>query len=76
MGGTFFFFFGFLMVAGPVLLLAVAVRVIAGGVGRRDSAGPDGAVGDARRILDERYARGDLTTEEYRDRLRVLTGGA
>lgn len=26
----------------------------------------------ARRILDERYARGDLDTEEYRERLQTL----
>lgn len=26
----------------------------------------------ARRILDERYARGELSTEEYRERLETL----
>lgn len=29
----------------------------------------------ARRLLDERYARGDLMTEEYRERIRVLGEG-
>jgi putative membrane protein len=29
-------------------------------------------LGEARRILDERYARGDLTTEEYRERIQGL----
>ncbi len=28
----------------------------------------------AREVLDERYARGELTTEEYRERLSVLGG--
>ncbi|MBC7762305.1 MAG: SHOCT domain-containing protein, partial [Candidatus Saccharibacteria bacterium] len=27
---------------------------------------------EARRLLDERYARGELSTEEYQERLRVL----
>jgi putative membrane protein len=26
----------------------------------------------ARQVLDERYARGEITTEEYRERLRAL----
>jgi uncharacterized membrane protein len=29
-------------------------------------------VTDAKRILDERYAKGELTTEEYRERLNNL----
>ncbi|WP_253907990.1 SHOCT domain-containing protein [Arthrobacter sp. H20] len=29
----------------------------------------------ARRILDERYAKGELSTEEYRERLEVLGDG-
>lgn len=28
----------------------------------------------ARELLEERYARGELTTEEYRERLEVLGG--
>jgi putative membrane protein len=28
----------------------------------------------ARQILDERYARGELDTEEYRERLQTLGG--
>lgn len=28
----------------------------------------------ARELLDERYARGELTTEEYRERLETLGG--
>lgn len=28
-----------------------------------------------RQILDERYAKGELTTEEYRERLAVLSEG-
>ncbi|GAB3034537.1 hypothetical protein GCM10027052_10390 [Parafrigoribacterium mesophilum] len=32
--------------------------------------------GASRQILDERYARGELTTDEYRERLKVLGEGS
>lgn len=65
-------FFGFLMMVGVVV---VVVRVIAGGVrrGTDEPARPRGRPeSEARRLLDERYARGELSTEEYQERLRVL----
>jgi len=68
-------FFGFLMMVGVVLLVVVVVRVIAGGVrrGTDEPAHPRGRPeSEARRLLDERYARGELSTEEYQERLRVL----
>ena len=66
---------------GIVLLVVLAVRVLGGGISRDASAdtspGPRG--GDrplgrsrAREVLDERYARGELSTDEYRERLQVL----
>lgn len=64
-------FFGFLMMVGVVLLVVVVVWVIAGGV-KRGTDEPARSGSEARRLLDERYARGDLTTEEYQERLRVL----
>ncbi len=64
-------FFGVLMMVGVVLLVVVVVRVIAGGV-RGGTDGPARPGSQARRLLDERYARGDLTTDEYQERLRVL----
>ena len=67
-------FFGFLMMVGVVLLVAVVVRVIAGDVrGTNESARPTVRLkSGARRLLDERYARGELSSEEYQERLRVL----
>lgn len=69
-------FFGLLMMVGVVLLVVVVVRVIAGGVrggGAIESARPRGRPETpARQLLDERYAHGELTTEEYHERLRVL----
>lgn len=70
--------FGALLLAGLLLLTVVAVRVIGGGV-RRDGPGAGGPGRDAgdegRRLLDERYARGEISTEEYQQRRRVLDEG-
>ncbi len=65
-------FFAALLAAGLGLLLMVVVLIVGGGV-RRDRAGGDR--GSARRLLDERYARGEISTEEYRQRRRALDGG-
>ena len=68
-------FFGLLMVAGLILLVVVLVRVAGGGLRRGDGGGtdrPTPAYNEATRLLDERYARGELGTEEYQERLRVL----
>lgn len=70
-------FFGALLVVGLLLLVVVAVRAVGGGV-RRDGAPKPAAHEEAqraRRLLDERYARGEISTEEYRDRRRVLDEG-
>lgn len=69
--------FGALVMVGVVLLIVLAVRVIGGGVSSRSSApgptvGTPPGPGRARDVLDERYARGELTTEEYQERLREL----
>ena len=69
--------FGALVMVGVVLLVVLAVRAIGGGVSSRPSgpgptSGSRSGPGRAREVLDERYARGELTTEEYQERLRVL----
>ena len=66
-------FYGVLLVLGVVLLVVTAVRVLVEGLetGSGRAGLPNGA-GGARRILDERYAAGELSTEEYQHRLRVL----
>ena len=66
-------FFGILIMVGVVLLVVLLVRILAGGV-KRDAGGTTGEqrVSSARQLLDERYARGELDAEQYRERVRVL----
>lgn len=70
MGGMFMmwplmFLFLALIVAGLVALILVIVRLARTGTGVRESSG-------ARRILDERYARGEVDDDEYRRRRDAL----
>lgn len=53
---------GLVAVAGLAVLIVVIVRAASGGV----------AAKTPRQILDERYAKGELTTQEYTERLTVL----
>ena len=74
-GMWWFWLFGLLVVLGISLVVVVLVRVLGGGVNRSGYAGLGGrppGPGQARRILDERYARGELSTEEYREHLQEL----
>jgi len=73
--------FGLLLLVGVALLVVLVVRALGGGISRdaptRDVApGVDSsrrpARSRAREILDERYARGEVSTEEYRERLQTL----
>ena len=72
--------FGLLLLVGIALLVVVAVRVFSGGgnagrpSGYGEAPGAGGAPGRtrARDILDERFAKGELTAEQYREQLRVL----
>jgi len=70
MGGMFMmwplmFLFLALAIAGLVALILVIIRLARNGTDSRDSAG-------ARRILDERYARGEIDDDEYRRRRNAL----
>jgi putative membrane protein len=74
---TMMILYGALLVVGVTLLAITVVRVLAGGVA--DSSGsppvaPWDAGGSAGRILDERYAAGELSTEDYQQRRRILEG--
>lgn len=73
MGGGMFF--GVLLL-GLVHLLVIGVWAVLGGVQRGGSGSTSrsqrGFEPEARRLLDERYARGEITTDEYQERLRVL----
>jgi len=73
--------FGLLLIVGLVLLAVLVVRSLAGGAGSgagsRAGSAATSAPGPlppsrARQILDERYARGEVSTEEYHEHLRSL----
>jgi len=72
-----------LLLIGIALLVLLAVRTAGGGLrggygqgrlGRPDSPPPGGG-NRARQILDERFAKGELTADQYREQLRVLGEG-
>ena len=67
--------FGLLVIAGLVLLVVVLVRVVGGGVDK--TGGPDAKEGERSRaeaFLAKRYARGEIDTAQYTERLRHLRG--
>lgn len=66
-GGGWMWLWGTLMMLSWVIIIAAAVSFVLQGRDTRASRGSR-----AREILDERYARGELTTEEYRERLDLL----
>jgi putative membrane protein len=69
-GGGLAIFGGLLGVAVWILLIALIMALVRG-------IRPDRASGgDAMRVLEERYARGEITREEFLERQAVLGGGA
>ena len=67
-----------LLVLGVALIAITALRVLIGGIA--DSPGPATSARptssrSAHQILEERYAAGELSTDEFQRRLRVLQGG-
>ena len=78
MGGMWWsWLFGIMLLLGVTMLVVLVVLVLRSlnarspGGSARTNAQPTGR-SPARAILDERYARGELTAEEYRERLQVL----
>lgn len=68
-GGGWMWLWGTLVVLSCIAIVVGAIWLISRG---RD-ANPTGATTSrAHDILDERYARGELTTEEYRERVEQL----
>ena len=59
-------------VAGFVAFLVWLVRSGQGGTGIAGQGPSNDPRHNARRILAERYARGDITTDEYEERLEHL----
>ena len=69
--------FGLLAIAGVAVLIYVIVRFLSNKSGSADTRfAPRQADSiSAKRILEERFARGELTAEQLRDQLRVLEEG-
>lgn len=65
-----------LTLVGIVLLVLLAVRLFGGSIGRGTAAARPGppvqGKTPARLILDERFAKGELTADQYREHLQVL----
>jgi len=65
------------LIVGVLALIGGLVWAIVASIAHRRvpqaAAGGSGSA-PARQILDERYARGELDTEEYRERVRTLSG--
>ncbi len=66
-GGGWMWLWGTLMMFSWVAIIVVAMSFTSRSRGNSTRQTP------AKAILDERYARGDLTTEEYRERLDQLS---
>lgn len=69
--------FGMLAMIGIGLLVFLAIRLWGGSVTRGAQPGAEGSsVGPvrspARQILDERFAKGEMTAEDYKSRLLTL----
>lgn len=80
-GSALTFVFAALLIGGLLLLVFVGVRALVGGISRpaptsgaphAAASRPQSTRSEARRLLDERYARGELTTDEYRERVDTL----
>lgn len=63
---------GLLLLVGVIVLVVVLVKSFSGGSQNREKAEAGTDSGRGRQILEERYARGELSTEEYRERLWTL----
>ena len=69
-GGGWMWLWGIAMMALFVVLIVWLVRATTGN--GATSSPPKDPADRAREILAERYARGELTTEEYRERVEQL----
>ena len=72
-------FWGLITITGIALLVFVVIRLFNGrGYGTAGRPGPDVQASyrsRAAQILDERFAKGELTAEQYQERLRILGEG-
>ncbi|MBX3093787.1 MAG: SHOCT domain-containing protein [Cryobacterium sp.] len=64
---------GLLLLVGIVLLIVLLVRMLSGSQGGTPgTAGTTVGPSRARQILDERFATGELTADQYREQVQVL----
>lgn len=77
-GGVWMWVFGGLMMIGVVALIGLAVWAVViattrgPGIRTAPESSPAGGRERTRQVLDERYARGEMTSEEYTERLHTL----
>lgn len=78
-GGVWMWVFGGLMMVGVLLLIGAVVWAIIAATTRGNAApaapaapADPGGRARTRQLLDERYARGEMTSEEYGERLHTL----
>ena len=66
-----------LVIVGVTLLAITAVRALVGGIAPspESTSARTCSTRSAQQILEERYAAGELSTDEFQHRLRVLAGG-
>ncbi|MCY7403360.1 MAG: SHOCT domain-containing protein [Cryobacterium sp.] len=70
--------FGLVALVGIAILVYVVIRLLSKNGGSDPSSTSTSTQPDltsARKILDERFARGEVTAEQYRERIRVLGDG-
>lgn len=70
-GGGWMWLWGSLMMLGWVAVIAAVIAAIVL-LARRAPSKPDEHISRARQILSERYARGELSSDEYHERLQAL----
>lgn len=72
MGGDHMGAWGWMWLFGLIVVLAVVAAAVAAVVLAVRGGGSAGRSAGAREILAERYARGEISTEEYHERLEGL----
>jgi len=79
-GGAWMWIFGGLMMVGVLVLIGLAVWAVFAATNRGNrgptaagaSPAEDGGRTRTRQVLDERYARGEMNSAEYTERLHTL----